>query len=158
MDYVLGFAFTADKNRVLLISKNRPAWQKGLLNGIGGKMVPGELSKYAMCREFFEETGIKSEPSDWRKFCLMHGADFNVHCFSMQDDRVLGYESCTDEPARLLPVNLCFRSPTTIPDLWWLIPAAMDSQRAGFEFVLNCRYFCGEPKLPSKINSNNGKV
>lgn len=35
--YCLGFAFTDHDNFVILIRKNKPAWQKGLLNGVGGE-------------------------------------------------------------------------------------------------------------------------
>lgn len=54
--YVLGFLFSEDGSRVLLIWKNRPAWQAGKLNGIGGKIEDGEQPLDAMKREFVEET------------------------------------------------------------------------------------------------------
>jgi 8-oxo-dGTP pyrophosphatase MutT (NUDIX family) len=54
--YVLGFVFSQACDRVLLIWKNRPAWQKDKLNGIGGKIEAGETPKQAMEREFTEET------------------------------------------------------------------------------------------------------
>ena len=56
--YVLGFVFSLDASRVLLIWKNRPEWQKGKLNGIGGKIEEGELPIDAMKREFSEETSF----------------------------------------------------------------------------------------------------
>ena len=40
--YVVGFAFSADMSRVLLIRKNRPLWMAGKLNGIGGRAEHGE--------------------------------------------------------------------------------------------------------------------
>lgn len=55
--YVLGFMFNEAKTHVLLVKKNRPAWQAGLLNGIGSKIEPGEQPLEAMEREFQEETG-----------------------------------------------------------------------------------------------------
>jgi hypothetical protein len=54
--YVLGFVFSEDSSRVLLVWKNRPAWQAGKLNGIGGKIEAGETPLQAMQREFREET------------------------------------------------------------------------------------------------------
>src|SRR5690349_13991679 len=39
--YALGFLFDGT-GRVVLIRKRRPAWQAGLLNGVGGKVEPGE--------------------------------------------------------------------------------------------------------------------
>ncbi len=58
VEYVLGFMFSPDEKKVLLIWKNRPSWQAGKLNGIGGKVNPGETPLEAMEREFIEETGF----------------------------------------------------------------------------------------------------
>ena len=38
---VVGFAFTEDRRSVILIRKNRPEWQAGRLNGVGGHIEPG---------------------------------------------------------------------------------------------------------------------
>jgi 8-oxo-dGTP pyrophosphatase MutT (NUDIX family) len=54
--YVVGFLFSQDESKVLLVWKNRPAWQNGKLNGIGGKIEAGETPLQAMEREFKEET------------------------------------------------------------------------------------------------------
>lgn len=40
MNYTIGFITCGEK--VLLMQKNRPAWQKGKFNGIGGKINKGE--------------------------------------------------------------------------------------------------------------------
>jgi 8-oxo-dGTP diphosphatase len=37
MRYVLGFMFSSDHSEVALIRKRKPEWQRGKLNGIGGK-------------------------------------------------------------------------------------------------------------------------
>jgi len=62
-NYVLGFMFDSYYRRVLLIAKNHPEWQKGRLNGIGGKIEDNESPMHAMEREFREETkGIFDSP------------------------------------------------------------------------------------------------
>ncbi len=48
-----------NKNRVLLILKNKPAWQKGKVNLVGGKIEPGEEPEQAAQRELKEETGLE---------------------------------------------------------------------------------------------------
>lgn len=58
VQYVLGIMFSEDEERVLAIWKNRPDWQAGKLNGIGGKIEDGETPIEAMRREFREETGF----------------------------------------------------------------------------------------------------
>lgn len=66
MDYVVGFMFSADGQKVLLIRKNKPEWQAGKLNGIGGKIETTDKDKWtAMAREFVEEAGIETDPYDW---------------------------------------------------------------------------------------------
>lgn len=61
MKYVVGIVY--NKENVLLISKKRPAWQVGMLNGIGGKIEPGENPLQAMIRECKEECNLDIE--DW---------------------------------------------------------------------------------------------
>ena len=36
--YVVGFMFNPTEDAVLLIRKTHPAWQKGKLNGVGGRI------------------------------------------------------------------------------------------------------------------------
>ena len=59
-NYVVGFLFNKDETQVALVRKNRPEWQAGNLNGIGGKMEVGETTNECMQREFKEETGLKT--------------------------------------------------------------------------------------------------
>ena len=53
MRYVAGFMFDSSYENVLLIRKTKPKWQEGLLNGVGGKIEPGEKELDAMKRESF---------------------------------------------------------------------------------------------------------
>lgn len=64
-DYVLGFLVSTNFAQVALIGKLKPEFQKGRLNGIGGKIEPGEKPIDAMSREFWEETGVTIEPDKW---------------------------------------------------------------------------------------------
>ena len=53
--YVLAFAFTEDKSEIILIEKQKPDWQKGKLNGVGGKVELTDTNETeAMIREFRE--------------------------------------------------------------------------------------------------------
>ena len=57
MYYVLVYAY--NKNRFILVEKNRPEWQKGKLNLVGGKMEENDKSIIdAAIRELKEETGL----------------------------------------------------------------------------------------------------
>lgn len=57
----VGFIFHHELKKVLLIKKDHPRWQKGLLNGVGGGMELEDKDSYPECwvREVMEETGIK---------------------------------------------------------------------------------------------------
>lgn len=75
--YVLGFAFNLKADHVVLVHKNRPEWQKGHINGVGGKIEDFDATYAdAMAREFREETGIYTVGPEWEHFATMHfGAD-----------------------------------------------------------------------------------
>lgn len=57
-EYVLIFPRARSRERILIIEKNRPAWQAGALNLCGGKIEQGESVEDAAVRELQEETGI----------------------------------------------------------------------------------------------------
>jgi 8-oxo-dGTP diphosphatase len=128
--YVLGFLFSYDLQRVALIHKERPNWQKGKLNGIGGHLEEGEMSVDAMSREFFEETGVKIPLWDWQEFCQMEGSGFRVDCFTARlktvgDDPKL--DKKTDEmPCWYSLEYLHKENPPMISHLKWLIPMALE--------------------------------
>jgi 8-oxo-dGTP diphosphatase len=120
--YVTGFLFSPDKQSVVLINKNRPEWQKGYVNGVGGKIESDEIPIDAMIREFYEETGVKIY--DWRKFACINGPDYIVHFFCASSDKYLSVESKTDE-------EVFFYELSELPDInvisntRWLIPMAL---------------------------------
>lgn len=84
--YVLGFVFDK-QDRILLIKKNRPAFQKGKLNGLGGKVEykdtlykEMENPVQAMKRESYEEANLRV---DWVEYGVMYGINYGNHfeCF-----------------------------------------------------------------------------
>lgn len=126
-EYVVGFCFSSDNERVVLIRKNKPEWQAGKLNGVGGKVEPGELPIDAMVREFREETGAITTPEDWRYFARLHGDYFTLSCYSCFDDAVLeNTRTIEEERVVVYPINqLPFLA--TVSNLLWLIHICLDS-------------------------------
>lgn len=133
IDYVCGFCFDPAGKQIVLIKKNRPEWQKGLLNGVGGKVEEGEQHREAIQREFLEETGVKIE--NWELFCVYQGKDYVVHffkTFSLEYDKI---ESKTDEHVSVYEIDFLNSSDVlrwtknkTIDNLKWLIPLALDTR------------------------------
>lgn len=58
-EYVLVFPRTyASHEKILLVQKDRPMWQRGRLNLVGGHVEQGETAVDAAVRELSEESGL----------------------------------------------------------------------------------------------------
>ena len=120
--YVVGFLFDKDMSHVALITKDRPAWQKGRLNGIGGKLQVGELSMEAMAREANEEAGVLGVK--WQQFCVLSGPEFCLYCFFAIGDPTLA-KAQENEHVGCYDVELVLNGfVQTIPNVRWLIAMA----------------------------------
>jgi 8-oxo-dGTP diphosphatase len=132
MNYVAGFMFSADKRHVALIKKSKPDWQKGKLNGIGGKIEDNETASEAMAREFWEETGWDEEAQNWNHFLTMKGTGWSVIFFCIVGDleQLVTQE---EEPIVVIEVSsvTADRTDDMIENLPWLIPLAIDSMADG---------------------------
>lgn len=131
-NYVVGFAFSADRSKVVLIRKNRPAWQAGKLNGVGGKFEPGEDGLSCMTREFSEETGVTTDAADWHYFTKIIGRDGDVLCYRMFDDKALAATTKSDEAVEITPVDFDHIRAESMANLLWLIGIALDETQPGF--------------------------
>ena len=96
-EYVVGLAFNGEADRVALIRKNRPSWQAGKLNGIGGKVEPGESALQALEREFAEETGVTLAAHKWQQIAQAQDDERRIIYFRCFDDAMLRVTSRTDE-------------------------------------------------------------
>lgn len=113
--YVIGFYFYG--SYVALIKKNRPDWQTGLLNGIGGHIEDGENPLGAMTREFKEEAGIVAQ---WQYFCTMVFDNALIYCFKSFGSQEI--KTMTDEKVDwFLHSNL---PSNVIDNINWLVPLA----------------------------------
>lgn len=108
-EYVLGFLFSEDRSHVGLVLKDRPEWQKGCLNGIGGKIEPEESAYQAMVREFEEETGVSIK--QWDLFADMSfqndilGGTALVHCYKSFGDGVFTMHQKETEEVHPYPID-----------------------------------------------------
>lgn len=130
--YVVGFVFTPDLREVVLLRKLKPAWQRGLLNGPGGKVEEGEDYFGAMQREYAEEVGGIT-PVGWRLTVVMthlggrqpgdHG--YVLHFFRAFAEGLKCATARTDEPVGVYRVKYLPKL-DCVPNLRWVIPLSAD--------------------------------
>ncbi|WP_457607046.1 NUDIX hydrolase [Nitratifractor sp.] len=127
--YVVGFMYSPDRRSVALIEKGKPDWQRGKLNGIGGKIERGETPTDAMAREFKEETGVETSAEQWKHFCIIEKPMiYEIHFFSTLSKELKNARTIEEEEVGIyavgdLPAN-------TLPNLRWLIPMSLDPRLA----------------------------
>lgn len=137
MKYVLGFLFTGgDRGGVGLIRKTKPDWQKGKLNGIGGKVKANEPTRHAMQREFYEETGVFIAAGVWTFVtCITFPNGDTMDVFAHHEvGQAPVLLKLTDEWPCYYDVRTLPRRQDTMDNLCWLIPMAdwaLECQRRG---------------------------
>ena len=133
-EYVVGFMFSKDGRDVALIRKNRPEWQAGKFNGVGGKIEPTDESPVAaMSREFYEETGVNVLRQNWNHFITMTGETdaaitgekqpFKIYFFRTFSNLIQHAGTVTDEQIYVLPADDLPKS--VVPNLKFLVPMAL---------------------------------
>ena len=133
--YTLGFIYKREFSEVLLMHKNRPNWQVGKLNGVGGRINPNEESIDCIVREVQEETGVKTEKEDWTYFGEIRSSDWRVDLYALvYIGRGDDFSTTTDEKVEWFRVD-------SLPDnilknLRWMIPLAID--RLENDGAINC--------------------
>ena len=140
--YVVGFMFSMDNTKVALIRKKRPAWQAGLLNGIGGHVEASESYAHAMVREFKEETGGDSTVGGWERYAQLTGhsrggrfgsgeSRFHIDVLCSQGD-LSGLKSKTDEEIVIVDVAVIHPLRRDMVDNTpWLVGLAIDCLEDG---------------------------
>ena len=131
IEMVVGFLFDGSSENVLLIQKNRPVWQVGLLNGPGGKFEEEDEGSpvKAMLREFYQETGQRLDNGRkihfFRHFATLNGSGWRVYYFAAHSNLSIEMkEDPTDE--KQIIVRIDELPSNVVPNLRWLIPMALD--------------------------------
>ncbi len=147
--YVIGFMFSEDAKQVALIRKEKPAWQKGKLNGIGGKLEPKEAPSDAMVREFLEETGFETSVNDWSYFARLDGGNgtekgtgfFMIHCFVSVGELSL-LKSMEDEAIEIVALKdiSSFAPDEILDNTQWLVSLAHDHLDDGRPLFVSVDY------------------
>lgn len=123
--HTLGFIFDAKLSQVLLMQKERPDWQKGRVNGIGGKIESGEESISSIVREVFEETGLQTKKEEWIYIGEIKSDTYAVDVYTLiYKGEFNDASSTTDEEVNWFEVNKIPEN--AIHNLCWLVPLAID--------------------------------
>lgn len=106
--YVLNAIFNPAMTELLIIKKNRPDWQAGKFNLIGGKVEPKEMFMDAAIRETEEETGIVLDPENVKMVGFIKDEPkehFIVGCFVSITDDIYSFKTKTDESVYLVNMD-----------------------------------------------------
>ena len=125
--YVVGFMY--DDNRVVLVRKNRPEWQAGLLNGVGGKIEEDESPYEAMTREFGEETGVLYY--HWYHLMTLKSGSTTIYFFCCQvfPETIDKVRTMEDEQIVLYPIrHLRYDNDNMVSNLKWILPLALHDE------------------------------
>lgn len=126
-NYVIGVYLSQGLDKVLLILKDKPQWQKGLYNFPGGKVEPQDIDVYTCAsREFKEETGLDISPHDWTHVGDINGEGYNcsllvaTHRDTNGEAKSMESEQISWHEVDKLPENVISNVP-------WLLLFAIDS-------------------------------
>lgn len=123
--YTVGFLFNTDLSKVLLIHKLTPEWQRGKVNGVGGKYEEGEDAAACIARETREEAAVDVPAAEWRQAGSLFGTEWHVDVMTAKyagaesDAKSLEEQQVEWFPVGALPQNV-------MSNLRWLVPLCLN--------------------------------
>ena len=97
---------TTDNEEILLLKKNNPDWQKGLYNGIGGKVELNTTPLETIIKKCQEEFGVNI--SNWIELdseISSSGIEIVYFLTTLNEGEIKKLQSQTDERAELFSIN-----------------------------------------------------
>ena len=95
-----------DNEEILLLKKNNPDWQKGLYNGIGGKVELNTTPLETIIKKCQEELGVNI--SNWIELdseISSSGIEIVYFLTTLNENEIKKLQSQTDERAELFSIN-----------------------------------------------------
>ncbi len=108
MNYSCGLVFNQNNSKLAMIKKNRPWWQKGRYNGVGGKVEGLESYVECMIRETKEEMGIDTKEQDWCSLGRLTSEEYNVMFFAIFGVDIYTLKQITDEEIYIINIKHIF--------------------------------------------------
>ena len=143
--YVLRFIFDLNLEKILWMKKNRPDFQKGKLNGLGGSIELNEYPLDAIRREIKEECGLDIE--QWVNFgkLLDHVNGHNIELFYTVTNEIYNFKQMEDEEVKIYdldeyladtsdnyydrlgyPNKTCYKNFNRMRNIDWMITMALN--------------------------------
>jgi len=120
----LAFVFTSNYHEVVLIEKQRPAWQKGFWNGLGGKVEPEETILDCVVREVEEESGIFVPDKHWTQVAILTSPDWQAQVYATTIQKP--NHTLVSETGEKIGWFGIHRLPNVIDNIHWLIPLSQN--------------------------------
>lgn len=124
--FTLGIIFSPNLESIYLIRKASPLYQKGKLNGVGGRVLPGETYEANMARKGLEEAGYSGE---WERLGLMRWWE-TIDCALFHSVMAPGQDAPytrSEVIERIAVKDLpAFRN-QMVPPLFFIIQAALEN-------------------------------
>lgn len=129
--YTVGFIFNRDFSKVLLVHKETPEWQKGKVNGIGGKYEKGESAEECISRETYEEARLKIPPASWMYVGVLRQSRGDVGILTAKYNGNLD-DAVTNDHEAVEWFDIVKLPENVISNVRWLIPLCLDKLQNGF--------------------------
>ncbi len=124
--FVLALLYSVDHRQVVLMRRTRPVWQAGRVNGLGGRLMPGETAATAARREVREECGV--DVAEWREVLVWEDAEYVMHVMRGESEQAREARTMEDQEVFLADVHALPHN--VIDNLRWLVPLALDADVA----------------------------
>lgn len=124
--FTLGIVFSSDMEFIFLIRKSLPLYQKGKLNGVGGKVLSGETYEDNMARKSLEEVGYSGE---WKRLGLMRWWG-TIDCalfYSVMEPGQRAPHKCSEAVELIAVKDLPAFRWQMVPPLFFIIQAALEN-------------------------------
>ena len=123
--YTIGLLFNNDLSKILLVHKEKPEWQKGKINAVGGKFENGETGLDCIVREVREETSLNTDAHMWSHIGTLYQDFGDMEVFGCiykgeeSDAQKNDHEDIEWFSVDNIPTNI-------MENLRWIIPLTLD--------------------------------
>ena len=132
--YTVAFIFNTTMSKVLLVHKQKPEWQLGKVNGIGGKYEEGETGEQCIQRETREESNLDIPEAAWLRVGTMRLTSGNVGVYAARYEGNLS-DAVKNHHEEVEWFGIDSLPENAISNLHWLVPLTLKKLEGTDSFV-----------------------